>query len=282
MIITLAILVFVASGAVATWLANPVRVELFCNGLVGKAVSRCRTFLKLTEMCTYYLLSTLVSVTKSVLVAAQSFLRRHRLLIGIGSALLIAPVAFVLSRGPVMLEGYDVGHRRISADGDLIARLMQGERLVPPAPLPPSVFTAVEVEQTRQRISTADRSWARLNDQFVQRLLVVYRIMNERHGYSMALLEGYRSPERQASLSPLVTSAKAGQSYHQYGLAADSAFMRDGKLVITEKDPWAMKGYALFGQVAEEVGLTWGGRWKLADYGHVEHRVPGAIPRGLR
>ena len=69
-----------------------------------------------------------------------------------------------------------------------------------------------------------------------------------------------------------VTNAKAFQSYHQYGLAADCAFLRGNKLVISEKDPWAMQGYALFGQEGEAIGLTWGGRWKMMDFGHVELR----------
>ena len=63
------------------------------------------------------------------------------------------------------------------------------------------------------------------------------------------------------------------QSYHQYGLAADSAFYRNGKLVISEKDPWAMRGYQLYGKTAQEVGLVWGGSWKsIKDLGHVELR----------
>ena len=72
-----------------------------------------------------------------------------------------------------------------------------------------------------------------------------------------------------------VTNAGAWQSYHQHGLGADCAFLRDGKLVITEKDPWAMRGYELYGQVAERLGLVWGGRWRLMDFGHVEWRKPG-------
>jgi peptidoglycan L-alanyl-D-glutamate endopeptidase CwlK len=62
-------------------------------------------------------------------------------------------------------------------------------------------------------------------------------------------------------------------------LAADCAFLRDGKLVISEKDPWAMRGYELFGEVAEAAGLTWGGRWKMMDFGHTELRRPGTIKK---
>jgi peptidoglycan L-alanyl-D-glutamate endopeptidase CwlK len=76
-----------------------------------------------------------------------------------------------------------------------------------------------------------------------------------------------------------VTNAGAYQSYHQYGLAADSAFLREGKVVVSEKDPWAMRGYELFGETAERVGLTWGGRWKMMDFGHTELRRPGVMRR---
>ena len=98
----------------------------------------------------------------------------------------------------------------------------------------------------------------------------------------MALLEGYRSPARQDMLAQMggaVTNARAFQSWHQYGLAADCAFWRDGKLVISEKDPWAMRGYLLYGEVAEQLGLTWGGRWKMMDLGHTELRLKGVMRR---
>ena len=77
-----------------------------------------------------------------------------------------------------------------------------------------------------------------------------------------------------------VTRARGGRSWHQYGLAADSAFMRDGKLVISERDPWAMRGYQLYGQVAKEAGLVWGGDWKsIKDLMHVELRREGVMRR---
>lgn len=154
----------------------------------------------------------------------------------------------------------------------VILALLQGEQLVPPAPLPPELFTTQEVEAIRQDLSGASREWKMLDSDFRQRLLTVFQLMAKR-GYQMALLEGYRSPERQSYLSSLgsqVTNVGAYQSYHQYGLAADSAFLRDGKLIISEKDPWAMEGYRLYGEYAESAGLTWGGRWKLMDFGHIE------------
>ena len=129
-------------------------------------------------------------------------------------------------------------------------------------------------------IASASRDWSLMNPSYEQLLLRVFRIMKDKHGYDMAILEGYRSPQRQnllAAMGPSVTNAAAFQSRHQYGLAADCAFVRDGKIVISEKDPWAMRGYQLYGEVAESLGLTWGGRWKMMDFGHTELRLPGVM-----
>lgn len=126
--------------------------------------------------------------------------------------------------------------------------------------------------------SLVDRKWDKMNARYKQRLLMVFKIMKEQHNYELVLLEGYRSPARQNILAgnPNTTRAREYQSYHQFGLAADVAFKRNGKVVISERDPWAMRGYQLYGQVAESVGLTWGGRWKsIQDYGHTEYRMPG-------
>lgn len=206
------------------------------------------------------------------------FVRRHWIACACGAALVgVPPLAALLLAERPMLSGYESTERAVNTQ---VADLLQGEQLVPPPPLPPLVFTTAEVAQERPLLASASRDWAMLNADYTQRLLTVFRIMKERHGYEMAILEGYRSPARQdalAALGPGVTNARSWQSWHQYGLAADCAFVRDGKLVISEKDPWAMRGYQLYGQVAESVGLTWGGRWKMMDFGHTELRLPGVM-----
>jgi peptidoglycan L-alanyl-D-glutamate endopeptidase CwlK len=206
------------------------------------------------------------------------FVRRHWIACTCGAALVCLPplAALLLTERP-MLSGYESLERPVNTQ---VADLLQGEQLVPPPPLPPLVFATAEVAQERPLLASASRDWALLNADYTQRLLTVFRIMKERHGYEMAILEGYRSAARQdalAALGPGVTNARSWQSWHQYGLAADCAFVRDGKLVISEKDPWAMRGYQLYGQVAESVGLTWGGRWKMMDFGHTELRLPGVM-----
>lgn len=66
-----------------------------------------------------------------------------------------------------------------------------------------------------------------------------------------------------------VTNAEPGESDHnppddgaKYSNAADYAF--------AGKDPWGEDHpWDLFGQVAEDAGLKWGGRWPSKDLGHV-------------
>jgi peptidoglycan LD-endopeptidase CwlK len=213
-------------------------------------------------------------------VQAASWVARHRrLLIAGGSVLALAPLLPLALRKYVELDGYD--HRQSREVNEQVASLLRGEQLVPPPPVPPEWFTTREVEQARPLIRTASRQWELLDAQFRQRLLVIFKIMREQHGYDMTLLEGYRSPDRQAQLAalgPQVTQAGAFQSYHQYGLAADCAFVRDGRIVISEQDRWAAAGYALYGEVARSVGLTWGGSWRsIKDFGHVEMRREGVL-----
>ncbi|CAN7623949.1 M15 family metallopeptidase [Paraburkholderia terricola] len=216
-------------------------------------------------------------ISQSTVVDMQNLLAKRRLLIFTTAGILATPPLVALAlRGRQLFQFDDTAR----VPDEKIAALLNGEQLVPPPPLPPEVFATREVEQIRPALKDASRDWNLLDADFRTRLLLVYKIMHEQYGYEMALLEGYRSPERQNRLAQMggnVTNAAAFQSYHQYGLAADNAFLREGKLVISEKDPWAMRGYQLYGQTAEQVGLTWGGRWKLMDLGHVEYHKPGFV-----
>lgn len=205
--------------------------------------------------------------------------RRYPLLLAALVLVSVPPLLALMLSGRGMLSGFDSDTQAIN---EQIAGLLQGEQLSAPAPLPPLAFTTAEVALVRPMLDGANRNWQLLDPAFAQRLLLVFKIMKERHGYDMAILEGYRSPERQNALAaagPGVTNARAFQSYHQFGLAADCAFLRDGKLVISEKDPWAMRGYQFYGAAAQAAGLTWGGSWTMMDFGHTELRVPGTVKK---
>lgn len=67
-----------------------------------------------------------------------------------------------------------------------------------------------------------------------------------------------------------VTGARGGQSWHNYGLGADVVFSTpNGQPSWPEDGNWTR-----YGEIAEDQGLTWGGRWRNPDRPHVEYH-PG-------
>lgn len=65
----------------------------------------------------------------------------------------------------------------------------------------------------------------------------------------------------------IVTKAKAGQSWHNFGVAADlTLFDKSGK-----RPKWDGAEYDRMGEIAQELGLEWGGSWrKFRDRPHVQ------------
>jgi peptidoglycan LD-endopeptidase CwlK len=216
---------------------------------------------------------------------AAAWMRAHAATLALALTLIGGlPLLSLALRHHLPFDGYDhTVSREVNAQ---IAALLAGEQLVAPQPLPPALFTTPEVELAVPHAATASREWALLDPDFRQRLLLTMRLMRERHGIEMVLLEGYRSAQRQAELAalgPTVTRAVAGTSYHQVGLAADCAFLFDGRIVINEQDPRAARAYALYGELAQSAGLHWGGAWRnLKDLGHVELRRANAFDARTR
>lgn len=66
----------------------------------------------------------------------------------------------------------------------------------------------------------------------------------------------------------IVTNARGGESYHNFGLAVDSAFMgNDPYLEKYSKDDREFL-WSEYGRLVEKHGLEWGGRWKVPDLPH--------------
>lgn len=98
----------------------------------------------------------------------------------------------------------------------------------------------------------------------------------------MRIVQGFRSFDEQQALynqgrttsGKIVTNAKPGQSFHNYGLAIDFALLIDNKTIS-----WDMKADFDNDTVADwmEVvkvftrgGFEWGGLWKFKDYPHFQ------------
>lgn len=69
-------------------------------------------------------------------------------------------------------------------------------------------------------------------------------------------------------MSKVVTFAKAGESYHQYGLAIDSCFLGSDPYLVG--DPKGQTIWIQYGYLCKKNGLTWGGDFKHPDKPHCE------------
>lgn len=97
----------------------------------------------------------------------------------------------------------------------------------------------------------------------------------EANGITILITSGLRTFAEQDALyakgrtegGSIVTRAKAGQSAHNYGKAADFCIW-DGKQLDwnAPHEKWEEVG-----ELAESMGLTWGGRFKsIVDLPHIE------------
>jgi peptidoglycan LD-endopeptidase CwlK len=73
---------------------------------------------------------------------------------------------------------------------------------------------------------------------------------------------------------PIVTNARAGYSYHNYGLAIDFALVIDGKEASWDMskdfDGDKKSDWMEVVEVFEKYGWEWGGRWKFKDGPHFQ------------
>jgi peptidoglycan LD-endopeptidase CwlK len=93
-------------------------------------------------------------------------------------------------------------------------------------------------------------------------------------GFPCTIVHAMRSMRTQAELysqgrtkpGAIVTNAKPGQSYHNYGLAVDLL-----PLVCAKDRNWAPdhQAWQVLGALAKAMGFTWGGAWN--DKPHVEY-----------
>lgn len=96
-------------------------------------------------------------------------------------------------------------------------------------------------------------------------------------GYEWVITSGRRTMSEQQALynqgrtvkGPKVTNAKPGQSAHNFGMAADLAPMKDGKIWWNAPD----HVWKTMADVAQQIGLVAGYYFKsIHDAPHVEHK----------
>jgi peptidoglycan L-alanyl-D-glutamate endopeptidase CwlK len=89
----------------------------------------------------------------------------------------------------------------------------------------------------------------------------------KKQGIDLRVISGFRSMKNQdllysigrgegGSKSYKVTNAKAGKSYHNYGVAVDVVEYKNGI------PNWSTKNWKLIGKLGKAQDLVWGGDWK--------------------
>jgi peptidoglycan L-alanyl-D-glutamate endopeptidase CwlK len=89
-------------------------------------------------------------------------------------------------------------------------------------------------------------------------------------GASIEVISGLRSWSAQAALyaqgrtkpGKIVTKARPGSSWHNYGLAIDLGLFKNGKYLDSANPAYADKLYAIIGKIAAKHGIEWAGNWK--------------------
>jgi peptidoglycan L-alanyl-D-glutamate endopeptidase CwlK len=84
-------------------------------------------------------------------------------------------------------------------------------------------------------------------------------------GIDVIITSTYRDHESQAALyaqgrtapGKIVTNAKPGQSWHNHKLAFDFCPIVNGKAAWDDENL-----FTVCGEIAEQIGLEWAGRWK--------------------
>lgn len=87
--------------------------------------------------------------------------------------------------------------------------------------------------------------------------------MAEKNGIRLRVVSGYRSYQDQADLyaqgrtetGNIVTNAKPGYSYHNFGLAIDVVEIKNGQAL------WENPSWPLIAKIGKEMGFEWGGDW---------------------
>ncbi len=100
--------------------------------------------------------------------------------------------------------------------------------------------------------------------------IVQVELMLAPKGVTVEVISGLRSWSAQAALyaqgrtkpGKIVTKARPGSSWHNYGLAIDLGLFKNGIYLDERKPAEADKLYAEIGRIAEVNGIEWAGTWK--------------------
>jgi peptidoglycan L-alanyl-D-glutamate endopeptidase CwlK len=185
-----------------------------------------------------------------------------------------ATMAFQRAQG-LTIDG-KVGPKTLSkavamglAGFDLKAPLIVKKPVVTPTDSHIAIFKGTENE----KINLAMMS--RLAPKMQQKLLVFLEAAAA-DGVELRIVQALRTWAEQDALfaqgrtkpGDIVTNARGGQSFHNFGVAADLAPVIDG--TVDKVKSWKEKLFVPYKEWATKAGLEWGGNWKHIDLPHVQ------------
>ena len=134
-------------------------------------------------------------------------------------------------------------------------------------------------KRTLENLSSLNRKARAKFEQF----LAAAQPILAKHGATAEVISGLRSYQQQAALyaqgrtkpGKIVTNARPGSSWHNYGLAIDLGLFKAG-VYLDEKNPrFAGRIYSELGQLARSMGVEWAGYWtSFTETPHFQFR-PG-------
>jgi len=112
-----------------------------------------------------------------------------------------------------------------------------------------------------------------LNEKFrvkAEAFLAAAQPILAKHGVTAEVLSGLRSWQQQSALyaqgrtrpGNIVTKARPGLSWHNYGLAIDLGLFAGGKYLDDVTPARAQRIYKELGALAATMGMEWAGNWK--------------------
>lgn len=103
----------------------------------------------------------------------------------------------------------------------------------------------------------------------------------DKHKITIEVISGLRSWAQQSALyaqgrtkpGRIVTKARAGSSWHNYGLAIDLGLFANNKYLDASDPKRADRIYAELGALAASMGIEWAGTWKsFTETPHFQNR----------
>ncbi|WP_214776892.1 M15 family metallopeptidase [Exiguobacterium sp. s22] len=139
-----------------------------------------------------------------------------------------------------------------------------------------------DVEAENAILAKTKIEFDQLHPEVVNRGVSFVRLAHSCLDLEVRLTSGYRSAKEQNALyaqgrskpGQVVTNAKAGQSYHNYGLAVDFVIIHNNKAdydLNADRNRNDVPDWQELGELGKALGFEWGGDWNsFPDYPHLQ------------